>query len=476
MEREINKRSFTLDNQLTFSKLSGDYNPLHLDTLLGRRLLFGSPVVYGIKMLLWALDDWVKRGKKEVRLAEINVDFIKPLNIGSEASLNILDSIGKSQKIEIISNGIVLIKIHFTWDYGNAISDVSIKSGNPKKINPKILDEQKIKSESGKLELYLNTKIVNQLFPDLLKFLPKLQIATLLATTRLVGTRCPGMFSLYSGFSLSFIDGSFSDNLKFKVIKYDNRFKLVKIQIKGPGSTGVIRSFIRPRQVKQSDYNSIAKNVKKHEFQDQSALIIGGTRGLGEVTAKLLAAGSADVKLSYYKGEKDAIRIVDDINLNGGCASFFQHNVLSPNEKVIENILNNWQPTHLYYFATPFIFSATRGKFSNSIYKLFCDYYITGFNHIMDILISYGLKNAYYPSSIALDEKPSDMQEYISAKLEGEALCTKFENIYNTIKIYKPRLPRIETDQTVSLFPVINQDPVAVQLKHLRIFRDGYEV
>ena len=68
------------------------------------------------------------------------------------------------------------------------------------------------------------------------------------------------------------------------------------------------------------------------------------------------------------------------------------------------------------------------------------------------------------------------MQEYISAKLEGEALCTKFENIHNSMKIYKPRLPRIETDQTVSLFPVINQDPVAVQLKHLRIFRDGYEV
>ena len=65
--------------------------------------------------------------------------------------------------------------------------------------------------------------------------------------------------------------------------------------------------------------------VNRDEFKGQSALIIGGSRGLGEVTAKLLAAGSADVRLSYYQGEEDAIGIVDDISSNGGCAEYFQY-------------------------------------------------------------------------------------------------------------------------------------------------------
>ena len=55
-------------------------------------------------------------------------------------------------------------------------------------------------------------------------------------------------------------------------------------------------------------------------------------------------------------------------------------------------------------------------------------------------------------------------------------LCQNFEKKYDMIKIYKPRLPRMETDQTVSLFSVVNSDPLPIQLEHLRIFRDRYEV
>ena len=35
-------RIFTFEAQLAFSELSGDYNPLHIDEVAARRLLFGS--------------------------------------------------------------------------------------------------------------------------------------------------------------------------------------------------------------------------------------------------------------------------------------------------------------------------------------------------------------------------------------------------------------------------------------------------
>ena len=63
-----------------------------------------------------------------------------------------------------------------------------------------------------------------------------------------------------------------------------------------------------------------------------------------------------------------------------------------------------------------------------------------------------------YPSSIAVEEEPDDMIEYSLAKKEGEELCQELEKEYLNFKIYCPRLPRLETDQTVSLSTVKNED------------------
>ena len=51
--------------------------------------------------------------------------------------------------------------------------------------------------------------------------------------------------------------------------------------------------------------------------KNQLALIIGGSKSLGEVTAKILASGSADVKLTYFKGVKDAKKVVNEISNQG---------------------------------------------------------------------------------------------------------------------------------------------------------------
>jgi hypothetical protein len=127
----------------------------------------------------------------------------------------------------------------------------------------------------------------------------------------------------------------------------------------------------------------------------------------------------------------------------------------------------------LYYFATPFIFGAAKGRFSAKRFTTFSEYYVTGFlRTVQSLAVSpAGLQKIFYPSSAAIEELPLDMGEYAAAKMAGEILCAFLQKTNPGLCIHQPRLPRVATDQTVSLLPVSNQDPVAVLLSHLRYLR-----
>jgi len=53
-------RTFSLDDQTAFAKLSSDWNPMHLDRSSARRTQFGAPVVHGIHNLAWAANTVVR--------------------------------------------------------------------------------------------------------------------------------------------------------------------------------------------------------------------------------------------------------------------------------------------------------------------------------------------------------------------------------------------------------------------------------
>ena len=40
-----------------------------------------------------------------------------------------------------------------------------------------------------------------------------------------------------------------------------------------------------------------------------NALVIGGSRGIGEIISKMIIAGGGNVKLTYYKGFEEAKKI-----------------------------------------------------------------------------------------------------------------------------------------------------------------------
>src|SRR5439155_18321633 len=117
------------------------------------------------------------------------------------------------------------------------------------------------------------------------------------------------------------------------------------------------------------------------------------------------------------------------------------------------------------------IFAAKGGEFSAELFAAFCRYYVTGFSHTLNRLKALAPIHVFYPSSVALDEFPINMREYVAAKAAGEAVCSLLGKSHPGMAVYTPRLPRLATDQTASLLPVKSLDPVPVMIQHLRAFR-----
>jgi hypothetical protein len=287
-----------------------------------------------------------------------------------------------------------------------------------------------------------------------------------LGTTRLVGVKCPGLHSIFSELKLIASHTVDLKKIKYAVSEYDERYGLALLAIAAPGLNGNIKAFLRPEPQVQPPYLNLKKLVKDGEFAGQRALVVGGSRGLGEVAAKLLAAGGAEVQLTYRVGKPDAQRVVDEIIACGGLATLCELDVLRQQHDWVGVSM----PSHLYYFASPLITGSAK-NFSSVLFNSFCDYFVSGFAGVVESLQKLGLRNVFYPSTVFIDERPNNFAEYFLAKSAGEGLCQALGQKYSGMHLYYPRLPKMATDQTASLQPVQSLDPAPIILEALQNFR-----
>ena len=286
------------------------------------------------------------------------------------------------------------------------------------------------------------------LAPRVAAALPPMQVAVLLAATRLVGMECPGLHSVFSGFALDFDAAApAAPALSYAVSRYDPRFRFLEMAVEGGGARGAIRALVRARPVAQPSLPELAALVPPGCFAGRRALVVGGSRGLGETCAKLLAAGGAEVALTYARGAADAARVAAEIAAAGGSARALPLEVGAVPPDWAGG-LDGWAPDEIFYFATPRIRPTQDRRFSAEAYAAFHAVYVDGFLKVFSLLNRGQLTGVFYPSSVYVEERPARFSEYVAAKAAGEGVCAALAALNPGIRFTVPRLPRLASDQT----------------------------
>jgi hypothetical protein len=474
----LGERRFGAMDQARFAALSGDRNPLHLDPVAARRTQAGAPAVHGMHAVLWGLETLAKAGLWTERFGTLRVRFRRFISLDRDVRLDLVRP-GVPLRVVLVADGATTTTLELAG--GPCAPAGPLLSGRDVRVQtmPLELAPSDLAGRSGCIAAPPLSGCIAY-FPHLAARIGAGRVASLVRLSALVGMVCPGLYSIFDGFEIRLTPDNLGSALSFRVREVDERFRMVRLEVAGGGIAGVLTALMRHPPVAQPSLAAVAPWVRPGEFAAVTALVIGGSRGLGAVTARLIAAGGGRVAITYAQGEQDARGVAADIGPRA--CRWFQYDARAPAAPQLARL--GWMANQLFYFATPRIFRQKPGVYARSLFDEFRDIYVDGFAAASTALQAQTGRPlaVFYPSSVAVAERPPGMTEYAMAKAAGEILCADLQQSRPGLWILVARLPRLLTDQTAaaSVMPGAagaegpsGEDAVRTMLPILRAMRAG---
>ena len=449
---------------------------MHMDALMARRTQAGQPVVHGVHTLLWALEELAHAGQFAGSVARIKAKFLKWMYLGDRATVQLLDKeTDEPLRLEVAVQGLAVLTAEIVFG-ARQPQIASTPSPDAPRAFALDLALSDLANRSGKAYVASSDQ-AEKVFPHLSMLLGAATVAEIAACSYVVGMEAPGLHSMFSKLDLMLLNTMESTPraaLQYTVDYVDERFRKLRIAVEGRAVQGTLEAFMRVPPVRQASMHLVAKYVQAGEFAGIDALVIGGSRGLGELTAKLIAAGGGAVTLTYALGRAEAEAVVEEIRAWGGDAVAQPYDVRQPPAEQIRTLKN--APTHLFYFATSTIFRPKLGVLSGPMLAGFLQFYVQGFYDLCLALTAASAStarsgqplSAFYPSTIFLEDRPAGMTEYAMAKAAGEQLCADMNLSVPEVRVFVHRLPKLPTDQTAGVLPERETDALEALLPVLR--------
>ncbi|WP_284615903.1 MaoC/PaaZ C-terminal domain-containing protein [Aquabacterium humicola] len=470
LPQPLGVHAFSADDQRRFAALSADVNPMHMDAIAARRLITGRPVVHGIHTLLAALERLPAEDGAVLR--RIDCEFVNPVCVDDPVEFCRAEHDGEGVALRASVSGLECTRITLDGPAGalprprEAAPDIVAVPAQPIERAPE--------SWVGQIQvLPLPAADFAAAFPRTSAQLGERRVAAIGLLSAYVGMVCPGLHSVFSSVLLEPGDGA-ADALRFEVLKYDPRFRLFVVAFDGC-IRGQLKAFQRPPAQPQPTMAELAPALGAGDFAGRHAWVIGGSRGLGELAAKLVASGGGSVTLTHASGADDARRVADEINATGrGAAAARRLDLL--NADLAAWIAAAAPPDVVFYFATPRIYRKKAGVFDAALFDEFMAFYAHRFEALCTLLERHAGERrvrVFVPSTVFIDDRPKGMTEYTMAKAAAEVLAADLGKSLRRVQIVCERLPRLPTDQTTSLVPVRSASAVEVLLPLVRrLFAD----
>lgn len=470
--RTLGNKTFTAEDQRNFATASRDWNPMHVDAVAARRLLSGRQVVHGIHTLLHALNLWSPHGP----CGQLHLDcsFAHPINVGDMVVFGQVDEGAGRTRLSAVVGGLVCTEVFIQPLEAAGANGRDAIEGEPERSARLIgelaapLDEAPESQTGNVIELEDWPDSLAAAFPQAGVLLGREGLSAVARLSFFVGMVCPGLHSVFSSVRFT-IGHAAGKSLRFVVRKYDPRFRLFTIGFEGP-VRGEIRAFRRPPPQSQPGASTVAERLQGHEFRGTQSLVIGGSRGLGEITAKIIAAGGGDVVVSYALGQEDAQAVATEINANGrGHCSIAQLDLRAAFQGVIG--VDAACLDAVYFFATPRIYTKRSELFDRAAFDEFVGFYLQRFYELCQWL-ERGARvkpmKVYLPSTVFITDRPKGMTEYAMAKAAAEVLADDLNRSLRNIVVVHSRLPRLATDQTASILQATAEPNLDAMLQVVR--------
>ena len=355
------KIEFGISNEMLdeFSKLTGDSSSLHTDEFHARRTVFRGITVHGmlpVSFIGLLSFFWNLPGGCDIK--RIYGSFYKPVFIDERLLLSgeiteyncetgeftcewmIEDS---RRSILLTSGGIKGIY----YPEREFVFNQSVKKGKvfTPSLKERSISFQKIKvGDSAGITFQLQISQIKKLtdiwregigndyagmFP-----LPQLRshlsnIAGIMYISTIVGMNLPGRLATFIGFNCKFCEKLqlgvkylMNAEVIFKSASTSSLVEKISITTENSRQPVIVSGEAKVRVGKSSpvmpSISSLREDAVDPGLAGKVVLITGASRGIGETTSKLFSIYGARVIVNYYRGKKDAERIVSEIRAGGG--------------------------------------------------------------------------------------------------------------------------------------------------------------
>lgn len=437
--------------------------------MAARRSPFGECITHGVFVLLWALDQWQAESGAGKQWQRVSAKFLRPVTTGLNVVVKSKLSGPEEAQLWVVDAGRVLVECTLgVKEPQSTRTTSSARDELPPRESPSAVDFPAFSKQPQSIGLFAPRQRIESLFPALARTQPADSIAALLAATRIIGMKIPGEHSVFLQLDIVFGPAPGPGPLAYRLSEYRKSSQRVAVAIEGGGAQGTLWAIVRPAPVTQPDMELIQRLVPAGRFQGRRVLVVGGSRGLGEVAAKILAAGGAEVALTYRLGKADAERIVQDIQAHGGIASGLQLDLSNPQWEETASAIGS-EIDHVCYFATPPIVGGDGSSFNFDLFSRFSTFYVAALFALAQWLAqrTAGRFFLFNASTVYVDKPPLRNLEYAAAKAASEACCRWLATAYPQARIYSARFPRLNTDQTASFLAAAEYDNAEIMLAEL---------